>query len=243
MLVSSEGISCLKKGYSANRLLERIKAIYNKAIEWGYSGINPANGIKKFKEKARDRFIQPNELPRFFKALDEEENQIAKDYIYISLYTGARKANVLAMKWDEVNFTTKEWRIPKTKNGEAVTLPLVKEAIDILEKRKKQNSKMDLPDLQKQYVFPSIGSKSGYLQDPKKAWDRILKKAEISDLRIHDIRRTLGSYQAITGASLPIIGKSLGHKSSQATQIYSRMNLDPVRQSVEKAVELIKKYK
>lgn len=57
----------------------------------------------------------------------------------------------------------------------------------------------------------------------------------IPDLRIHDLRRTLGSWQAITGASLPIIGKSLNHKSQQATAIYARLDLDPVRMSVEKA--------
>jgi integrase len=62
-----------------------------------------------------------------------------------------------------------------------------------------------------------------------------LDRSGLKDLRIHDIRRTFGSYQAISGASLHIIGKSLGHKSSQATQVYARLNLDPVRASVEKA--------
>ena len=228
--------------YQANRLLERIRAIYNKAIEWGYKGENPADNIKKFKETSRDRFIQPDELPRIFKALENEANEITRDYIYISLYTGARKANVLAMRWDEINFTTKEWRIPKTKNGDAVSLPLIKEAIEILKERKKQNAKTELGALQQEYVFPSVVSKSGHLTDPKKAWHRILKEAQVKDLRLHDIRRTLGSYQAITGASLPIIGKSLGHKSSQATQIYSRMNLDPVRASMEKAISLISRH-
>ncbi len=228
--------------YQANRLLERIRAIYNKAIEWGYKGENPADNIKKFKETSRDRFIQPDELPRIFRALENEENEVTRDYIYISLYTGARKANVLEMSWDEINFTTKEWRIPKTKNGDAISLPLIKEAIEILKERKKQNAKMKLGALPREYVFPSITSQSGHLADPKKAWQRILKEAQIKDLRLHDIRRTLGSYQAITGASLPVIGKSLGHKTSQATQIYARMNLDPVRQSLENAVGLMNNY-
>ena len=233
--------------YQANRMLERIRAIYNKAIEWGYKGNNPTANIKKFKEQARDRFIQPDELPRFFKALEQEENAVARDYIYISLYTGARRSNVLAMKWEEINFTSLQWRIPKTKNGESLTIPLSDFAIEILEKRKKDNEKlsleMNLQDFQKQWVFPSLTSKSGHLKEPKKAWKRILERAEIKDLRLHDIRRTLGSYQAISGASLQIIGKSLGHKSSQATEIYSRMNLDPVRQSVDKALNLINNYK
>jgi integrase len=199
--------------------------------------------IKKFKEKARDRFIQPDELPRFFKALEEEESHISRDYIYISLYTGARKGNVLAMRWEEISFTTKEWRIPKTKNGDSLTIHLPELAIEVLEKRKTENEKLDLQDFQKQWIFPSLTSKSGHLEEPKKAWKRVLERAEIKDLRLHDIRRTLGSYQAISGASLQIIGKSLGHKSSQATEIYARMNLDPVRQSVDKALSLMNNYK
>lgn len=65
------------------------------------------------------------------------------------------------------------------------------------------------------------------------------EQARIHDIRIHDLRRTLGSWQAITGASLPIIGKSLNHKSQQATAIYARLDLDPVRASIEKATSAI----
>lgn len=57
----------------------------------------------------------------------------------------------------------------------------------------------------------------------------------IKDLRIHDLRRTLGSWQAKSGASLQIIGKSLNHKTHQATLIYARLDMDPVRQSVSAA--------
>lgn len=81
------------------------------------------------------------------------------------------------------------------------------------------------------------------MQDPKKAWKRVLDRAGIKDLRLHDIRRTLGSYQAITGASLNIIGKSLGHKTVAATQIYARLNDDPVRDSMQTAVTKMLEYK
>ncbi|MHA1540335.1 MAG: tyrosine-type recombinase/integrase [Alphaproteobacteria bacterium] len=216
--------------YQANRTLERLRAMYNKAIEWGWEGLNPTQGIKKFKEKSRDRFIRPDELPRFFQALEKEESTVAKDYIYVSLFTGARKGNVLEMRWNEINLERAEWRIPETKNGDSQTIPLIKEVVEILARRKNTNKAGC------GWVFPSpTGSKAGHLADPQKAWKRILKTAGIENLRIHDIRRTLGSYQAITGASLPVIGKSLGHKSQTATQIYARMNLDPVRASIEKA--------
>lgn len=264
--------------YQANRILERVRSIYNKAIEWGWDGINPTSGIKKYKEKSRDRFIQPNEMPLLFNALSIEENDTARDYILISLMTGARKSNVLGMQWAEINWEQKFWRIPETKNGEAVTIPLIDQAIDLLTKRKdKTRSK---------WVFEGTGA-SGHLADPKKSWNRIrqratlelwkqtpelaslireveeqlnnannygftinklftstLKEAEqrgiqlpsgLIDLRLHDIRRTLGSYQAITGASLPIIGKTLGHKSMNSTAVYARLNDDPIRDSISKA--------
>ena len=60
---------------------------------------------------------------------------------------------------------------------------------------------------------------------------------DMTDLRIHDLRRTLGSWQAKTGASMAIIGKSLNHKTHQATRIYARLELDPVRQSVNTATQ------
>jgi integrase len=90
-------------------------------------------------------------------------------------------------------------------------------------------------------VFEGKG-KTGHLADPKKAWARILEEAVIDDLRFHDLRRTLGSYQAATGANGYIIGKSLGHRSQQSTAIYARLNLDPVRESVNKATEAMFGY-
>jgi integrase len=60
-------------------------------------------------------------------------------------------------------------------------------------------------------------------------WRDILKAAGIENLRIHDLRRTMGSWQAATGASLPIIGKGLGHSRPETTAIYSRIDIEPVR--------------
>ncbi len=62
-----------------------------------------------------------------------------------------------------------------------------------------------------------------------------IEGVRIPDLRIHDLRRTLGSWQAKTGASMVIIGKSLNHKNQATTAIYARLDLDPVRASVNTA--------
>lgn len=217
--------------YQANRVLERTKALYNKAKEWGYIDYNPADGIKKYREVKRDRFLMGDEMVRFFNSLEQEENLIARSYFYILLFTGARKSNVLAMRWEEIDMYHRMWRIPDTKNGEPVTVPLIEDAMKVL---------MQLPRTS-EWVFPSETSANGHFADPKRPWTRILERANISNLRIHDIRRTLGSYQAITGASLSIIGKSLGHKSVDATQIYARLSTDPVRNSMETAVGEMKR--
>jgi integrase len=219
--------------YAANRLLERLRAMYNKAIEWGWEGQNPSNGIKKNREIKRDRFLLAHEIPNFCKAVNAEE-PTARDYIWLSLLTGARKNNVLAMRWDEIDFESALWRIPDTKNGEPVIVPLITRALEILHDRYSQRKS--------EWVFESPTKPGTYFADPKRAWCRILERAGIQNLRIHDIRRTLGSWQAMTGASLPIIGKSLGHKSSASTNIYARLQTDPVRDSIQTAVDKMLEY-
>lgn len=214
--------------HAANKLLALISIVFSKAIEWGWPHNNPAKGIKKFKTKSRDRFIQPDEIPRFFSALNEEGNHSARDFILLSLLTGARKGNVLAMRWQEVSFERKVWTIPETKNGDEHLVPLVDLAIDILKNRKNDSH----------WVFPGTG-KRGFLFDPAKAWRRVLAKAQMENFRIHDLRRSLGSWQAATGASLSVIGKTLAHKNVSTTAIYARLNLDPVRESMEKATSAI----
>ncbi len=217
--------------YAANRLLALLSKLFSCAIDWGYMTNNPAKGIKKFKEKSRDRFLQSDEMPRLFKALHEEPNTVIRDYLLISLLVGARRSNVLAMRWDEINFDTAVWHIPKTKNGESLSVPLATAAIEILKTRKLEQLSP--------WVFPSKSSKSGHLQEPKSGWKRILQRANIENLRIHDLRRSLGSWQAATGANLSIIGRTLGHKNVSTTAIYARLNLDPVRESVEAATKAI----
>jgi integrase len=212
----------------ANRVLALVSSIFGRAIEWGLTEHNPAKGIRRNREASRARFLQADELPRFFQALATEPNEAIRDYILLSLLTGARRDNVLSMRWKEISLPRTEWQIPRTKNGTAQTVPLSAEVVAILERRAREAVKGAV------FVFPGDG-KSGHLVEPKKGWQRVLAGAGIDDLRIHDLRRTLGSWQAKTGASLAIIGKSLHHKNIQTTQIYARLDLDPVRESVARA--------
>ncbi|TFF33653.1 hypothetical protein E2R66_25015 [Mucilaginibacter psychrotolerans] len=89
------------------------------------------------------------------------------------------------------------------------------------------------------HVFPSEKT-DGHLKDPKKAVKRIKTHMGVLDLRIHDLRRTLGSYTAINGTSLLIIGKALNHKSQVSTTIYARLSQDPVLSAINIASDFIK---
>lgn len=214
----------------ANRMLALVSKMFSFGASVGvWSGENPARGIQKFREKSRDRFLQPDEMPKFWKALNDEPNEIARDYLKLSLLLGARRSNMLAMRWEQLNFERSEWRIPETKNGESQTVHLPAAAIEILKERQSNTNGSE-------WVFPGYG-RTGHLVEPRMAWNRILERAGLSGLRIHDLRRTLGSWQAAAGVSLNVIGKSLGHKNTATTAIYARLNLDPVRTAVDTAVE------
>jgi integrase len=215
---------------TANRVIALASSLFGYAAERKlFKGVNPAQGIKKFPENERDRFLRTDELPAFFAALAEEPNDILRDYFLISLLTGARRSNVQEMQWSQIHFERGEWRIPTTKNGEPQTVTLTPEAIEILRTRQ---------GCDPIWVFPGTGA-TGHLVEPKKAWKRVLERAGIADLRIHDLRRTLGTWQTKMGASLAIVGKSLNHKSHSTTAIYARLDLDPVRESVERATDAI----
>lgn len=213
--------------FAANRLLSLLQTMFNKAIEWGWEKPNPALGIKKFTERSRERFLQADELPRFFQALATESNTTIRDYVWLSLLTGARKSNVLSMRRQDLDLKQGLWTIPMTKNGTSQLLPLVPEAVEILQRRLQADNTHT-------FIFPSH-SQTGHLVEPKKAWKKLLERAGIEDLRLHDLRRSMGSWQATTGANLSVIGKTLNHKDVSSTSIYARLSLDPVRQAMETA--------
>ena len=216
---------------TANRVLALVSSVFSEAIRAElYDGLNPCRGVRRHKENKRSRFLTREELPAFFKAVDECKNSVARDYIKMSLVTGARRSNVLAMRWDQISFVRKEWTIPETKNGEPQIIPLLPQALEVLAERKADPDAANSP-----FVFPSTGAQ-GHLVEPKRAWETIRKKAGIEDVRLHDLRRTFGAWMAGSGANLSIIGKSLNHKSLDTTKTYDRLWIDPVREAMEKAV-------
>ncbi len=240
--ITPEAIRTMFKGIAkkhgevlANRVLAFVRAAFNKAIENGAFIPNPTAQIKKFRERSRERYLDEIELRRFWEALDGIDPDW-QDFFRLLIFTGARRGNVQSMRWEDIDTERELWTIPAEffKTGEKTEIVLTKEALEIIERRRAKAAPEAI------YVFPSHG-KSGHITEPKGAWDRLLKKAGIKDLHVHDLRRTFGAWQAKTGASLPIIGKALGHKDTGATAIYARLDLKPVRDSIETATAAMMK--
>ncbi len=209
----------------ANSVLTLLSSLFNLATDWGlYHGANPTARIKKFPARARDRFVTQDELPRLWAALAADPSPFIRVAFLVALLTGARRNEVLTMQWTDVNFEQGTWRIPETKSGRVHLLPLPRPVLTHL---------LALPRFdQNPYVFVGRWGR-GHLVNISKAWSRIKTAAGLTDVRVHDLRRTLGSWLVAQGHSLPLIGKTLNHSSVSTTQTYARLQLDPVRLALD----------
>jgi integrase len=225
-------LSETKGKYAANKMRELLRLMFSIAVKNDWMDYNPVSAVPRAKTQSRERFLSADELARWFRAVSELQRETTRDFLLMALFTGARRSNVCAMRWSEIDFERRVWTIPGIhfKNGEPMPVVLVDQALAILERRKDES--------QSQWVFPG-GGRTGHLVEPKAAWQRVAKEAGLKDVRLHDLRRTFGSWMAAGGSSLQIVGKALGHKSQAATQIYSRLALDPVREAVSAAVNAI----
>jgi integrase len=214
---------------SANRVASFVSAFLNFALRTDRLLVNPAKGLIRFQETSRARIIKTDELPDLLSAIEAEGEPWA-DAFKMLLFTGARRGSVAGMRWEDVDLPSGVWTIPAkvAKNKMATPLPLTEPAIALLEQRKKRRAG-------EPWVFPSpIGD--GHLVGLPKAWARILKRAEITGLRIHDVRRSVGTALARTGASPHIIATGLGHRSIASAKAYVRLAGEDARQALGDAV-------
>jgi integrase len=162
--------------------------------------------------------------------LTHEPNEYWRAYFPLSLLLGTRRSELLSARWADMDLEQQTWRIPETKAGRSHLLPLPEAAVGILASLPSRGSS--------EWVFPGRGS-TGHLAEPKKAWQRIREAAGVPDVRIHDLRRTLGSWLAGQGYSLPLIGRALNHTNPSTTAVYARLDLDPVREALERNARLM----
>ncbi|EGA63909.1 tyrosine-type recombinase/integrase [Vibrio brasiliensis] len=226
-----------EKGYSLhNHTLTLLKSMFNRADV----PTNPFGTLKKIDESyhRRQRTLSPEELQRLFKSLDQEQ-EVYQDCVLLLLLTGQRKATVLSMEWREINRENQTWSIPtsKIKSKKPHVVPLTSEAMAILERRAKSSPRGE------EFVFPSRRSQSGHITDKSGKggfWRRITERAGLynsdpeKNLQVHDLRRTLATYQVSSGGSLQATSKLLGHSNVSITSdVYAHLSVDIVRQELE----------
>jgi integrase len=134
------------------------------------------------------------------------------------------------MRWEDIDLGAAIWTIPAhvAKNKTATPIPLTTPAVKLLQERLDHSAG-------EPWVFPSpVGSR--HLVGLTKAWMRVLRRAGIQDLRIHDLRRSVGTAMARAGASPHIIATGLGHRSIASARTYVRLAGEDARQALNDAV-------
>jgi integrase len=227
----------------ANRVIEFLRRIINhSADELGFRGENPVKlqqgkqsrrkgqSVRRARERSRQRYIEPREIGAFVRAIETEGDPDVADFVRMMLYTGARRSNVLGMKWADVSESRRVWTIPagEAKAGEAIELPLSSYATAVLDRRGKR------ADPNATFVFPSKRAASGHMTEPKKRWQALRARAGLDDLTLHDLRRTVGSWASMTGTPYAVVKAMLGHaEGKDVTMIYARSDTETVRAAFE----------
>jgi len=213
--------------YEANRLLSLLHLMFRLGAQWGFleeGAPNPAVGIKRFKEHKRKRWVRPGELPALAKEIDNEPNTYVRAALWLYLLTGLRKRELLQARWEDIDWDRTQLRLPETKSGEEQAIALSAPAIAILQATPK------LPE--NPYILP--GARKGrHLVNINKPWGRIRKAAGLDDVRLHDLRRSVGSWMSESGVDLNTIKDALRHSNIGTSLIYARLSADPARAALE----------
>lgn len=229
-----------KTPISANRAVQLARAMFNFGLKTRFiEGENPFGGVSLNRENERDRVLTDKEAGKLLSALESipaihSDDRTLRDWVLLSLMTGARKANILSMRWEELNLKANEWTIPakKMKTGKAQIIPLGSLESALLTERK---ALLKRAGVVSPWVFPG-NSKVGHIVDPGNAWEALRKRLKLDDLWIHDLRRSLASSMANTGADVSIVRAALNHSDTRTTlKAYIRTNQQVQLEARQKA--------
>lgn len=240
--------------YTANKVQAVLSSILHHAVDVGLIASVPPLP-RRYRETRRQRWLDRQELRRLLEVLyssDDIEARLTveasiaghrftpvtsaqKAYFLLLLFTGARRSEVAAMRWDQIDLERGVW-IRIQKGGLLAPTVLATPAIEVLEGLLPHRD----DHAPSPWVFPGHGS-SGHLEEPKGPWARVCARAQIDNARIHDLRHTHASWLAQAGVSLQIIGGQLGHRQTATTERYAHLTLDPVRRAVEDVVAEMKR--
>lgn len=218
-----------KKG-AANRVIALLSKMFNLAEKWKYrpQGTNPCRHVAKFPEKPSHRVLTPDELSRLGRVLSNcGEKPTALAAIRLLIFTGCRRNEVLKLRWSEVDFEGGLLRLTDSKTG-AQVVPLSSAAKAVLKEQQERAL------LGNEYVFPSPRKPKQHLHDLNGPWYRMREEADLGDVRLHDLRHTVGAVGSAQGIPLQTVGAILGHRTAATTQRYAVPDTDPRKSAIEK---------
>jgi integrase len=225
--------------YAANRCIAVMSKMFSLAIRWRMRTDNPCRGIERNPEAKRKRYLSADELVRLTRALAEYQDRQAADIVRLLLLTGARRGEVLSMRWADVDLANGIWSKPgsttKQRTDHVVPLSAPARALlsGIAERSAREHPRRPLGE----FVFPGVGG-TGHIVEIKRSWRHVTKAAAVT-ARLHDLRHSFASTLASGGASLPLIGALLGHSNPSTTHRYAHLFDDPQRAAVERVGAIV----
>lgn len=198
----------------ANKLIAVLKKMFNLAADDFPTLINPVR-VKKSTEDQRYRYLNPTEVGQLLLACDRYSDQHAADAVRLLLFTGARLQEVLKAEWSQFSLSDGVWLKPSshTKAKRQHRLELSDHVVHLLLAMRERDP--DTP-----FLFPG---RKGHKPraDLKRPWSDIVELSGLTDVRKHDLRRTLATFMASNGFDLHTVGKALGHTQASTTARYA----------------------
>jgi integrase len=200
------------KPATVNRMLCRLRHLFNKAVEWELLDESPVRRLKFLRENnARLRYLSLDECRKLIDACIASH---MKATVTVALHTGMRQGEILNLKWDDLDLGTRSILIRDSKNGERRHVPMDSTLATLFA------SYPHTPG--SDYVFPN--AQGGRMKWVQKAFRNALARAGITDFHFHDLRHTFASQWMMNGGDLYVLKEILGHKTVQMTQRYAHLS-------------------
>lgn len=212
---------------TAARALAAFGAMMTWAVERKLVTENPVRGVETYKGKKKDRFLSESEVSRLNRALVSLVDDLdmlrpaSADCFRLLMLTGCRKEEIASLRWNYIDLERGLLNLPDSKTGQKVVV-LALPAVDMLAALRERRTEAP-------WVFPARRG-DGPIGGLQKDWEMVREWAGVDGVRIHDLRHSFASFAAADGASLLLIGKTLGHRRAETTQRYAHLADDPVRQ-------------
>jgi integrase len=186
-----------------NREMTVLKHMLSRALAWEYLSINPIEGLKPLREPSgRTRFLSVEEITGLLEACDAAKSAYLKPFTIVAMNTGMRRNEILSLTRKSVDWANRLAKLADTKNGETRHVYLNEAAFDAMK---------SLPTQVDERLFPFGPNQVTML------FVRAAKRAKLEDLRLHDLRHTFASYQAMSGVAGRGLQALLGHKDARMT--------------------------